>query len=112
LLVGCWWAAAGWIWWRESRQAYQPLSPEGRGKKRAAARQRFWQLSACLAATCLATLVNPYGWEIYRYVGQTSRLAAARGIDEWLPPGFDQQIGVAFFVSLPVLAGWVWLGRQ
>ena len=27
-----------------------------------------------------------------------------RGIDEWLPPGFDTRIGLAFFVSLPVLA--------
>lgn len=55
----------------------------------------------CLAAT----LANPYGWHIYEYVGLTSQRAGSRGIDEWLPPSFDQLIGIAFFLSLPVLAG-------
>ena len=48
------------------------------------------------------TLANPYGWGIYLYVGQTSNVAAARGIDEWLPPAWDQRIGLAFFASMPL----------
>ncbi len=62
-------------------------------------------LGLCLGVSTLATLLNPYGWGIYGYVGLTSNTAAARRIDEWLPPSLDQWIGVAFFVSLPLLAG-------
>jgi hypothetical protein len=69
------------------------------------------------AASLLATLANPYGWGIYQYVGQTSGVAAARGIDEWLPPRFDTFIGAAFFVSLPAMtalfaAAWKWRGER
>lgn len=69
----------------------------------------FWLL-ACLAAAA-ATLVNPYGFEIYEYARQTSGIAARREIDEWLPPSWDQPVGVAFFISLPVVLGlltWSW----
>src|SRR5204863_5954798 len=66
--------------------------------------RRAWQLAACLGGCILATLVNPYGCQVYLYVGLTSNRAAARGIDEWVPPSFDQGIGVAFFLSLVVLA--------
>lgn len=71
--------------------------------------RRFWALAGCLTACVLATLINPYGWNIYLYVGQTSNRAAARRIDEWVPPSFDQWIGIAFFVSLVLLAGLLWL---
>jgi hypothetical protein len=43
--------------------------------------------------------------EIYTYARQTAGIAAARGIDEWLPPSWDQGTGVAFFVSLPIVFG-------
>src|SRR5262249_55818357 len=66
--------------------------------------RRVWRLAGCLGACVLATLVNPYGWQIYLYVGLTSNRAAARGIDEWVPPSLDQGIGVAFFLSLVLLA--------
>jgi len=66
--------------------------------------RRVWQLAACLIACTLATLVNPYGWHIYHYVGLTSNRAAARGIDEWAPPRWDEATGVAFFLSLCILA--------
>ncbi len=71
--------------------------------------QRIWALAGCLVACVLATLANPYGWNIYLYVGQTSGRAAARRIDEWVPPSFDHWIGIAFFVSLVLLAGLLWL---
>jgi hypothetical protein len=57
-----------------------------------------------LLACCLATLVNPYGWGIYSYVGGTSSVSAERGIDEWLPPSWDQAIGVAYFLSLAAMS--------
>jgi hypothetical protein len=66
--------------------------------------RRSWQLAVCLVACVLATLANPYGWRIYAYVGETSSRAAARRIDEWVPPGFDQLIGIGFFASLILLA--------
>lgn len=68
-----------------------------------ARRQAPWAAAALGCA--VATLANPYGARIYAYVGGTSNASAARGIDEWLPPSWDQGIGVAFFVSLPLIAG-------
>lgn len=59
---------------------------------------RAW--SACLAASLLATLVNPYGWGIYAYVHGTSATATHRGIEEWLPPGLNLLIGVVWAASL------------
>lgn len=72
-------------------------------------------IAACVAAAG-ATLINPYGWEIYVYAQHTSGISAARRIDEWLPPSWDQGIGVAWFVSLPIVImtlGWSWsIGRR
>src|SRR5262249_16950035 len=52
-------------------------------RKWAALRDRkVWLLAACLLASVLATLLNPYGVGVYDYVRQTSGLAAARRIDE------------------------------
>jgi hypothetical protein len=65
------------------------------------ARQIFaW--TAAFAGSILATLVNPYGWDIYRYAGATSEISVRRQIDEWLPPGFDQWAGIAFFLSMAI----------
>jgi hypothetical protein len=78
---------------------------------------RSWALLLCLFASALATLVNPYGIGIYRYVGLTSNRAAERLIDEWVPPSLDQWIGLAFFVSLALMmvlfaATWLRRGRR
>jgi len=51
--------------------------------------RRLRDLTLCLVAAVLATAINPYGFGIYRYVGTTTASAAARGIQEWLPPGLD-----------------------
>ncbi len=56
-----------------------------------------------LVLSLLATFINPYGWTIYRYVGSLTARAAERGIEEWLPPGLHQWIGVVFFGSLLLL---------
>jgi hypothetical protein len=66
---------------------------------------RASRLGVSLLASAAATLVNPYGWGIYLYVGETSQRAIGRHIDEWMPPSLDQWIGKAFFISLVVLAG-------
>ncbi|HEX5271520.1 MAG TPA: hypothetical protein VFW33_13580 [Gemmataceae bacterium] len=86
-LVGCYvvaagWdaaRAAGWSWWRD-------------GQLRA--------LGLCIAACAAATLVNPYGWRVYQYVAHTSGIAAARRIDEWVPPGLDLLVSKVWVVSV------------
>jgi hypothetical protein len=57
-----------------------------------------WLLA--LTACVLATLVNPYGWQVYEYVLHTSGTASARGIDEWLPPGTNSLVGRVWVASL------------
>jgi hypothetical protein len=95
MLLGCWWLAR--------------VLGKSDAPSRTGAAARFIVPSLYVTASTLATLCNPYGWDIYRYVLQTSNLAAARGIDEWLPPAFDQLIGLAFYGSLPVVAALVML---
>jgi hypothetical protein len=70
-----------------------------------------WLLTACFVGSVLATLVNPYGWTIYEYVGVTSNRAKARGIAEWLAPSMDLLIGWFWLMSMVLtaallLAGW------
>ena len=67
-------------------------------------------LACCLAVTMLATLVNPYGWHVYQYVGGTSSLAAQRHIDEWMPPPLNRFVGIMWLASL--LAGIAVLARS
>jgi hypothetical protein len=57
-----------------------------------------WAL--CLLVSVAATLLNPYGWHVYEYVGVTSSSASGRRIDEWLPPGLDLLTGKLFVLSL------------
>lgn len=95
ILIGCFWLAQTGTWWYERTPA---------------ARTHWYTLTLTLAASGLATLINPYGWGIYQYVGLTSRRAGERRLDEWLPPSLDQMIGLAWFLSLPILVGLLWLG--
>jgi len=73
-----------------------PTHPTSNGKT--------WRLAVCLAASLLATLINPYGWDIYQYVRQTSSIASARRIDEWGPPTLDLWISKALLASLVLMA--------
>jgi hypothetical protein len=60
----------------------------------------------------LATLINPYGWTIYRFVGNTSTIAYQRAIAEWVAPGPDRLIGLVWLASVTGvfgLVGWRWL---
>ncbi len=89
MLTGCFLVAEAGLAWKRGKLWHD---------------RRCLQLAACLAGCVLATLLNPYGWRIYLYVGLTSNRAAARKIDEWVPPSFDQAIGIAFFLSIVLLA--------
>jgi hypothetical protein len=64
-----------------------------------------WPWAAALAAGGAATLLNPYGWRVYDYVGVTSTSAAGRKIDEWLPPGLDTLTGKVWALSLVAALG-------
>jgi len=89
MLIGCFALAAAWEGWREGRLL------------RSAARS----LGLCLVVSLAVTLINPYGWRIYEYVGLTSNTAAQRRIDEWVAPGLDTWIGRAWVASLALMAG-------
>jgi hypothetical protein len=90
MLTGCFLLASLWRGWRDG-DIFR--------------RRQNWALGACLVAGFAATLINPYGWKIYEYVGLTSNTAAARRIDEWLPPSLDLWIGRAWLLSLLLTAG-------
>jgi hypothetical protein len=57
-------------------------------------------LAVCFAACILATLLNPYGLNLYRYVFSLSQLAAGREIEEWLPPSMNLCVGRAWAMSV------------
>jgi len=78
------------------------LLERGRGAFRDS---QVWALALCLLICLLATLLNPYGWNIYRYVMTTSARAAGRQIDEWVAPGPHLFIGKVFILSLIALVG-------
>lgn len=100
MLVGCFGLAAFW-------QRVQALREKGGLTAKCLTRTTVafaispWSL--CLLASAFATLANPYGWRVYLYVGLTSNTAAARRIDEWVPPTLDLWIGKAWLASLVVL---------
>jgi hypothetical protein len=90
MLVGCYLLAAAWDAWRAGNLW----------------RDRHFRLMAlCLVGSVLATLVNPYGWGIYEYVGITSARAAARNLIEWQPPDFDRLLGWAWAASMALAVG-------
>jgi hypothetical protein len=65
--------------------------------------RQLFPLVSCLALSAVATLANPYGWDVYRYAGRLSAVGVARGIEEWLPPTVGSPIGLAFFASVVVV---------
>jgi hypothetical protein len=90
VLVASYVLALGWEgWWADGWRALR--------------RAPFLAWAACLAACLFATLLNPYGWKIYEYVGVTSSVPSSRRLDEWLPPGMDQLTGKVWVVSVLVL---------
>src|SRR5439155_21414322 len=84
ILVASFTLASAWHGWRE---------------------RRTWLIGLCLIACLVATLANPYGWTIYRYVGGTSSIAYERQIAEWVAPRPDRLIGVVWLASVVGIFG-------
>jgi hypothetical protein len=105
ILIGISWLAACIGAFSERRSLSPPKTHSDRtypeGINPSARQAGAW--TAALVGSFLATLVNPYGWEIYRYVFGTSDMSVRRGIDEWLAPSLFEWTGLAFFASLPLL---------
>ncbi|MBI3407884.1 MAG: hypothetical protein HY040_05955 [Planctomycetes bacterium] len=107
MLVGAYFLAACWQKWKPTPSPQASLRARGVPERPRDPRRLEDSpagLAACLGACLVATLANPYGWSIYGYVSLTSSRAAARRIDEWVPPNLDLWIGRAFFASLILLA--------
>jgi hypothetical protein len=115
MLVGCFLLSAAWQRWRRSirhfpfsvlRCQFQSQKNEERKTENRELRTPgLWGLVLCLAASLLATLINPYGLDIYQYVRQTSSISSARRIDEWGPPTLDLWISKALVASIILMIG-------
>jgi hypothetical protein len=103
MLIGCFLLAAAWYGWRVRSAGFSPLPLDRRAEARTT--NQTSRLALCLAASVLATLINPYGWHIYQYVRQTSTISSARHIDEWGPPTLDLWISKALLASLILMVG-------
>jgi hypothetical protein len=88
----------------ESQVDPQRLPVTRHGGESETSQTQLFPLILCLAFSAAATLMNPYGWNVYRYAGRLSAIGVARGIEEWLPPSPTTPIGAAFFASLILLA--------
>jgi hypothetical protein len=63
------------------------------------------------ACAALATLVNPFGWRAWAYaIGIGANPTIRNLISEWQPPTYHSYSGVAFFVSVALLA--LYFGRR
>jgi hypothetical protein len=69
-------------------------------------------LTLCFVASTLATLINPYGVGLYRYVLSLSQLAAGREIEEWLPPSMNLWVGRAWALSVIAIIALLALARR
>lgn len=105
VLIGAHWLAA----FLEVVSHWRSPSGESQSEGRRASISTW---SACLLASTLATLANPYGWGVYEYVLQTAGRAATRHIDEWLPPAPNQLTGFVWLLSLAALLVLFATGRQ
>jgi hypothetical protein len=97
-LLGLYWLAAVWEHWPEQTWRFW-IHPTSR------------DLALCLAASTLAILLNPFGWDILHFVGTTVSSASARGIDEWVPPSPANFIGKVWVLSMLLVLAAFGLGR-
>ena len=75
-------------------------------------RSRAGPFAACGLAAFSATLLNPYGPEVYLYAGNLSALGVTRGIEEWLPPSPASLVGCAFILSVLTLGALCTVSRR
>src|SRR5438876_798010 len=86
------------------RRVKRGAAPDADAAERQSQSPRPFPLFACLLVSALATLFNPYGWNVYGYAGKLSAVGVARGIEEWLPPSPGSLNGFVFLASLALLA--------
>lgn len=87
VLVACYGLAAlGEAWWADRRGFWRDAKAQ--------------RLALCLLVCAGATFLNPYGPWVYQYVGQTSSIATARRIDEWVPPGLNLLVSKVWMLSV------------
>jgi hypothetical protein len=66
-----------------------------------------------LLVTGLATLVNPYTWNIYSYVAVATGDATARALNiEWQPPTLYNGTGILFYANLAIFLTVLLLSRR
>jgi len=74
--------------------------------------RRTWGMAGCLILSAAAILMNPFGWGIFQFVGNTVSSAAGRGIAEWVPPSTGTLIGKVWVLSLMFLVAGFALARS
>ena len=71
---------------------FLPLARAGRDR---------WMLAACLAATGIAIILNPYGWRLYLMPLETARsMSMLRGLTEWTSVSGGEAVVWGCFVAL------------
>jgi hypothetical protein len=117
VLIGCFTVAAIIDALRVRRRTRQAAS----GRPALASRRNAFPITlrptpremiACLVASALATLINPYGWTVYRYVLTTSMRAHSRVIQEWLRPEVFSMPGAVWIGSIAALCVLAVVGRR
>jgi hypothetical protein len=61
------------------------------------------RLLLLVAATGLATLVDPFAWRVWGYVFDLARNPVVRQVVEWRPPTVDSYAGAVFFLSVAIV---------
>jgi hypothetical protein len=77
----------------------------GRFVEAPAAERRTWLAVAALSAA--ATLLTPYGWELWQFIATTVRLSRA-DISEWQPIWRDSTLSVLLWASAAASAAVCW----
>jgi hypothetical protein len=66
-----------------------------------------------LGVTALATLVNPYTWNIYSYVAVATGDPTARALNiEWQPPTLYNGTGILFYANIAIVLAGLLLSRR
>ncbi|MEK7288094.1 MAG: hypothetical protein AAB091_06000, partial [Elusimicrobiota bacterium] len=102
--------ANAWFGWRVDRE----LTQEQYQRRRSHERLRLWALAALGMIGLAATLINPYGIEVYKVIIKHLRDAPfiSNVIMEWQPTRFDQAgtwryWGVFFFAISVLITSWI-----
>ena len=82
-LLGIYWLSASWMWWRTTEERIEDALVK------IAAAQRAWQLFWVGMGCAVASLVNPYRWNLHRHVfAYVSNRFLMNHIQEFQSPDF------------------------